>query len=338
MEIITSLWKKEIIRKVFTFVLIILTVSFLRKVVDLLLLTALFTYLIYSIQEFIVDNLKPFVKINRLCMTIILYCIVFVLLGYFVYKFVPIITSQSIAIVNEVNGGQSKTNINRIEEYLYPLMGKVDIEGYIKNEANSIFQFIANVGKWGINILLSLVLGLFFMIEKSKIGNFLRRFNNSRMSSISEYVRLFFINFLNSFGKVVQVQVIIAVTNTVLSITALSIMGFPQLIALSFMIYMFSLIPVAGTIVSIVPLSLIAYNIGGVVKVLYVLIIIAVLYMLEAYVLNPQFMAAKTHIPVFIVFIILIISEHFMGIWGLLIGIPLFMFVLDLLDVKLNKL
>jgi predicted PurR-regulated permease PerM len=45
-------------------------------------------------------------------------------------------------------------------------------------------------------------------------------------------------------------------------------------------------------------------------------------------------MAAKTELPVFIIFIILLVSEHFMGVWGLLLGIPLFMFLLDLLNIK----
>lgn len=337
MEFVKSLWEKEIIRKVFAFILMIVIVYFLRKVIDVFLLTFLFTYLIYNVQEFIINNLKPFIKINQLFMTIAVYSIIFILLGYFIYKFVPIIISQSISIINEFNDVKFKTNINQIEEYLFPLIGKVDIEEYIKNEANSIFELIANIGKWGINILISLILSLFFMLEKSRVGSFLKKFENSRISSISKYLKMFGINFLNSFGKVVQVQILIAVTNTVLSITALSIMGFPQLIALAFMIFMFSLIPVAGTIVSLVPLSIIAYNIGGIVKVIYVLAVIALLYLLESYVLNPQFMSVKTHIPVFIVFVILIISEHFMGIWGILIGIPLFMFILDLLDVNLNK-
>lgn len=337
MEFVKSLWEKEIIRKIFAFILIIFIVYFLREVADVFLLTFLFTYLIYNVQEFIINNLKSFIKVNQLFMTIIVYSMILALLGYFIYKFVPIIISQSISIINEFNDVKFKTNINQIEQYLFPLIGKVDIEGYIKNEANSIFQFIANIGKWGINILLSLILSLFFILEKSRVGSFLKKFENSRISSISKCLKMFGINFLNSFGKVVQVQILIAVTNTVLSITALSIMGFPQLIALAFMIFMFSLIPVAGTIVSLVPLSIIAYNIGGIVKVIYVLAVIALLYLLESYVLNPQFMSVKTHIPVFIVFVILIISEHFMGIWGILIGIPLFMFILDLLDVNLNK-
>lgn len=337
MEFVKSLWKKEIIRKLLAFILIIFIVYFLREVIDVFLLTFLFTYLIYNVQEFIINKLKSFIKINQLFITIIVYSMIFILLGYFIYKFVPIIISQSISIINEFNDVKFKTNINQIEDYLFPLIGKFDIEGYIKNEANSIFQFIASIGKWGINILLSLILSLFFMLEKSRVEYFLKKFENSRISNISKYLKMFGINFLKSFGKVVQVQILIAVTNTVLSITALSIMGFPQLIALAFMIFMFSLIPIAGTIVSLVPLSIIAYNIGGIVKVIYVLAVIALLYLLESYVLNPQFMSVKTHIPVFIVFVILIISEHFMGIWGILIGIPLFMFILDLLDVNLNK-
>ena len=31
---------------------------------------------------------------------------------------------------------------------------------------------------------------------------------------------------------------------------------------------------------------------------------------------------------------ILIFSEHFLGIWGLIIGIPIFIFLLDVLDIN----
>jgi predicted PurR-regulated permease PerM len=33
----------------------------------------------------------------------------------------------------------------------------------------------------------------------------------------------------------------------------------------------------------------------------------------------------------------LIVAEHFLGIWGLVIGVPLLMFMLDLLDVGQEK-
>ncbi|SIG07879.1 Domain of uncharacterised function DUF20 [Mycobacteroides abscessus subsp. abscessus] len=45
-------------------------------------------------------------------------------------------------------------------------------------------------------------------------------------------------------------------------------------------------------------------------------------------------MSSKTELPVFYTFIVLIFSEHFFGIWGLIVGIPVFMFLLDILGVK----
>jgi len=61
---------------------------------------------------------------------------------------------------------------------------------------------------------------------------------------------------------------------------------------------------------------------------------IVILHTLEAYFLNPKLMSMKTKLPVFFTFVILIMAEHFMGVWGLLFGIPLFLFFLDFIDVE----
>ncbi|WP_278342584.1 AI-2E family transporter, partial [Parageobacillus thermoglucosidasius] len=98
--------------------------------------------------------------------------------------------------------------------------------------------------------------------------------------------------------------------------------------------FFLGLIPVAGVIISLFPLCFIAYSIGGIMKVVYILIMIAVIHALEAYVLNPKLMSSKTNLPVFYTFIVLIFSEHFFGVWGLILGIPVFVFILDVLGVK----
>ena len=35
---------------------------------------------------------------------------------------------------------------------------------------------------------------------------------------------------------------------------------------------------------------------------------------------------------------VLIFSEHFLGVWGLIIGIPIFIFLLDVLDVTSDEM
>ena len=138
---------------------------------------------------------------------------------------------------------------------------------------------------------------------------------------------------MNSFGKVIEVQFLIALTNAVLSFVFLWILGFPQLLGLGIMIFFLGLIPVAGVIISLIPLSMIAYSIDGLSMVLAVSVMIAIIHALESYILNPKFMSAKTNLPTFFTFIVLLFSEHFLGIWGLIIGIPIFIFLLDMLDI-----
>jgi predicted PurR-regulated permease PerM len=97
------------------------------------------------------------------------------------------------------------------------------------------------------------------------------------------------------------------------------------------------MIPVAGVFISLIPLSIIAYNKGGITDIVIMLVMIAVLHALETYVLNPKFIQAKTNLPAFYVFVILIISEHLIGPWGLIIGIPLFIFFVDLIQNDPNE-
>lgn len=334
MEFFKEFFEKEIVRRVISVLILALLLYSMKSIMDLLLLTFLITYIIYTFEEYLLKNIRKFIKFNEVVLILLLYVIVFIALGYFVYKYVPIIIRETLAIINEISEIDTKSNLYKIEKYITPIFGQIDLKLYIKNEFNSLFQMVANLGKWGMNVFIALMLSLFFLLGKDKIKRFLDEFNNSRISDFYKNIVFFGKSFLNSFGKVIQAQILIAMTNSILSLVALSILGFPQLIALGFMIFILSLVPIAGTIISLVPLAIIAFNIGGILKVIYVIVLILVLHALESYILNPQFMSSKTEIPVFFVFIILIVSQHFLGLWGLLMGIPIFMFLLDLAGVN----
>lgn len=336
MEFITDLFKKEATKEISVFLLIVLFFYSMRKMLNLFLLTFLFTFLIYSLQQFIVKKFLVKNRLNELLVTIILYILLISMFSYFVYKYVPIIINESAALLNQLSASKDNSSIIMVQQYIDKYFGPIDIKGYIKGQVDSLFLMVANIGKMGINVFLAFILSLFFMLEKQKIKLFLSKFKTSRVSSIYNYIEFFWTNFSNSFGKVIQAQILIAMINTIISIIILSIMRFPQIIALGFMIFICGLIPVAGVIISLVPLSIIAFNIGGITKVIYVMIMIAMLHSLESYVLNPKLMSDKTELPVFFTFLILIVSEHFMGTWGLLLGIPLVMFILDLLKVNVS--
>ena len=117
----------------------------------------------------------------------------------------------------------------------------------------------------------------------------------------------------------------------------LSFMKMPQIFALGLMVFVLSLVPVAGVIISLVPLSLVGYQVGGIRDVIYIIIMIMVIHALEAYILNPKFMSSRTELPIFYTFVVLLVAEHLWGTWGLIVGVPIFTFLLDVFGVKQVK-
>ena len=117
----------------------------------------------------------------------------------------------------------------------------------------------------------------------------------------------------------------------------LSFMKMPQIFALGIMVFVLSLVPVAGVIISLVPLSLVGYQVGGIRDVIYIIIMIMVIHALEAYILNPKFMSSRTELPIFYTFVVLLVAEHLWGTWGLIVGVPIFTFLLDVFGVKQVK-
>ena len=158
------------------------------------------------------------------------------------------------------------------------------------------------------------------------------------MNWLFQDIHFFARKFVNTFGVVLEAQVIIAVINTLLTAIALTILKFPSVPSLAIMVFFLSMIPVAGVIISLIPLSIIGYTVGGLQTMVYVWIAILAIHALETYVLNPKLMSSRTHLPIFVTFVVLLVSEQLLGTWGLVVGIPIFTFFLDVLGVQtLNK-
>ncbi|AGK97994.1 AI-2E family transporter [Clostridium pasteurianum] len=341
MDFLKQIFKKDLVKSLLFLICIGIFLYMIKSILNLVLLTFLFAYLINSLENFVINKLKKYVPVKKGIVTIVLYVIIFALIIIILYKYIPIIIIQSISIIRQAEESYMETvkyNIpSGLGKFLFPMMAKLDIRNYTQSGIDIAVRTAANVGKWGGYSFIALMLSLFFILQKEEVINFLKKFENSKISGVYKYCAYFGNNFLNSFGKVITAQVIIAMVNTIISVILLTIMGFPKLLALGFMIFLLSLIPVAGVIISLVPLCLIAFKIGGVIKVVYVLIMVAIIHLVESYILNPKLMSEKTKLPIFFTFVILIVSEHFMGIWGLLLGIPLFMFIIEILGVRLGE-
>ena len=240
---------------------------------------------------------------------------------------------------------QAQEFISSIEASIGVNMGLTETVSGMINPKNieSIGQFalthITNGGIILMKFLIGLVLSYIFIIERSKIAEFLNRMKHGNFSFFYDEYAIIAKRIGSGFGLIFKAQSIIALTNAILTSLGLILISilhggtsFPYIITLSLIVFIFGFIPVFGTIISGIPIIIIAYGYGQLSSVLAVLIMISVVHMVEAYYLNPKIVSSYVHFPVFITFLILIISEHLFGLIGLLIGVPLFSIMLGLIE------
>ena len=192
-----------------------------------------------------------------------------------------------------------------IDQYLE----KSNLLSQLQNGASMILRYIQDIGAVGLSFVMSFILSFFFMIEKKQMADFSKLFLKVILIGFQD-IYYFANKFVNTFGVVMEAQFFIAVVNTVITTLALAIIGFTQLPSLAIMIFILSLVPVAGVIISCIPLSFIAYSQGGLNDVIYILALITIVHLFESYVLNPKFMSSKTELPIFYTFVILLVSER----------------------------
>ncbi len=334
MTTIKSIFAKQLPRRFLILIAFAAVVYMLRGMANMFLLTFIFAYLGYTASNYFFSKAKIVNSKLLKAIIIVIYLGIIALAMSILYRYIPVIISELKSIIFQATVFLNSTYENDTLNYVISLIKDFKITTYIGDNVDTLLKSITNIGKWGFDIFIAVILSLFFILEKTKISKFTSGFKNSKIGVIYEELSFFGNKFLKSFGKVIQTQITISFINCILSMILLSILKFPQILGLGFMIFVLGLVPVAGVIISLIPLTIIAFNIGGFKMIVYILVLVAILHALESYILNPKLMSQKTKLPVFYTFVVLIVSENLLGIWGLIIGIPIFMFILDVLEVK----
>src|SRR5690606_8670536 len=120
---------------------------------------------------------------------------------------------------------------------------------------------------------------------------------------------------------VVRGQLLICLVNGVLSAIGFALFGLKYWPVLALLAGVMSIIPIFGSILSTIPAVAVGLT-QDVWTALWVLLWIVGIHQVEANLLNPKIIgvAAKLH-PVLVVFALLV-GEHFYGLWGALLAVP----------------
>lgn len=200
------------------------------------------------------------------------------------------------------------------------------------------FENIKNIGIFLTKFFIALILSYVFLIDRGKIADYLEEIKGGNFSFLYEEYQIIFGKITKGFGLIFKAQAIIAFANAVLTVIGLLIVSFfhggdsfPYIITLGVIVFIFGFVPILGIFLSSIPILIIGYNYGGTSVILALFSMIAFIHAVEAYYLNPKIVSAYMELPVFLTFLILLVSEHIFGFVGLLIGVPLFYILIDVL-------
>lgn len=329
-------------------------ISALQPIIIGAVMAYLFNFILEIIEKYIMDPIIKKGKLPRLRRaTGIL--ITYAIIGTFVYLFTIIIIPQLIAsvarlvnLVTENFDSISRWVIDQIEslnireDYLEFVVewwnGVLDnvfgfVTGLIPVIGNVVGVVLASV--W--NIVLGTIVSVYLLFEKDRFRALARKvtysiFSASRANRTLELTRradTIFGRFLS--GKILDSLIIGILTYIILLVFK---MPFPVLV--SFIIGITNIIPFFGPFIGLVP-SFFIIAIVSPIQALWFILIIILIQQFDGNILGPKILGDSLGISAFWILFSLLVAGKLLGFVGLIIGVPLFVFIYSIIKDNVER-
>jgi len=202
-----------------------------------------------------------------------------------------------------------------------------EITHAMKTALPRLLQGFLHAVRLGWEILVSLVLSIIFsfvlVIDWRRISARMRELETSRIRTFYTGAAPHLQAFAGVLGKALRAQAIIATCNAALTAFGLWYFEVPNRAILSSIVFVCGFIPILGLFISSVPILLFGAQAGGLALVLKLVLFVLVVHLFEAYVLNPKITADVLHVHPILILVLLLLGERFLGVWGMVVGVPI---------------
>ena len=191
----------------------------------------------------------------------------------------------------------------------------------------TVVRTLDKVSHYVTYFFLGTLFSFFILFDLPNLSTRTQSLEQTRFRAIYEETAESVVQFAMVVGAAFQAQILIAMFNTALTALGLWLLGIEPVALLSIIVFFAGLIPVLGTFISSVPILLLAFNSQGWILALKATGMIAVVHVVEAYVLNPNIFSAVLKINPILTLIILYLGYSLFGIWGVLLGVPFSVYI-----------
>src|SRR4051812_10336257 len=127
MDGLIEIFKKREVKRIIIFALMIFVLYSVRSMINIILLTFIFTFLMDRLVEFTSKR----VRIKRTLLVLLLYSIILGILTFGIAKYLPIITSEITQLVNRIKTFSVSSQDNVLINYLENVISTDKITKYL---------------------------------------------------------------------------------------------------------------------------------------------------------------------------------------------------------------
>jgi predicted PurR-regulated permease PerM len=197
-----------------------------------------------------------------------------------------------------------------------------------------VFGFFNKITHFGTYFLLATLFSFLILFDLPNLKARVLALRETRFKDAYDETADSVAQFAMVVGYTFQAQILIAVVNTILTAAGLWVLKIEPIALLSSIVFFAGLVPVWGTFISSVPILLLAFNDGGIGLAGKTILMIALIHVIEAYILNPNIVSAVLKINPLLTLIILYVGHTLFGIWGVLLGVPVAVYVYRYIIMK----
>lgn len=200
---------------------------------------------------------------------------------------------------------------------------------------NFIKGFLSSI--W--NIVLGVIISIYLLIDKERF----MAINKKMIRSIFDEKRAYRVMELgrradNIFGKFLSGKILDSLIVGLLTFIVLSIFKMPYSTLVSFIIGVTNIIPFFGPFIGAIPSFFLILFVSPI-KALWFLLIILIIQQIDGNIIGPKILGDSLGISAFWILFSLLISGKLLGFIGLVIGVPLFVFIYSIIkDIVENRL
>lgn len=284
-------------------------------------------------------------KSKRAIGIFVTYLVSFIVLYLFIKFVLPQLLDSIVGLINDI-----PMYINETTKFIDSLLLELNIEKQYLDIINDNFnkfidyviKFITNLLPvlgtlltslaskiW--NIVIGIIVSIYLLIDKEKFCALSKKITYALFSKkIAEKTIEIMHRSNSTFGKFLVGKILDSVIIGILTFFILTIFKMPYTILISVIVGITNIIPFFGPFIGAIPSFIIILFISPI-KALWFLFIIFVIQQIDGNIIGPKILGDSIGISAFWILFSILVAGKFLGIVGMIIGVPLFAIVYSLI-------